>query len=112
MKSSHKDLKVNDQFDKWLQVNYGEHGEVMMHRGKIHEYLGMKIDHSVKGKVKISMIEYVENMLKYFPDKIKSTDTAITPASDGLFNEGQGKKLNQETCRCIPHNGCKSTILM
>jgi hypothetical protein len=27
---------------------------------------------------------------------MKSTDTVITPASDGLFNEGQGKKLDQK----------------
>jgi hypothetical protein len=32
LKSSHKDSKVNDQFDKWLQENYGEHGEVAIHR--------------------------------------------------------------------------------
>ncbi|WP_288992819.1 polyprotein of Ty1/Copia retrotransposon [uncultured Marinobacter sp.] len=96
LKSSHKDRKVNDQFDKWLQHNYGEHGEVTIHRGKIHEYLGMEIDYTTKGKVKIGMIEYVANMLNDFPEKIKSTDTAITPASDGLFNEGQGKKLDQD----------------
>jgi hypothetical protein len=34
LKSSHKDSKVNDQFDKWLQENYGEHGEVAIHQGK------------------------------------------------------------------------------
>jgi hypothetical protein len=96
LKSSHKDPKVNDQFDKWLQENYGEHGEVAIHRGKIHDYLGMEIDFSEKGKVKISMTEYVESMLEVFPEKIKSTDNAVTPASDGLFNEGQGKKLNEE----------------
>jgi hypothetical protein len=95
-KYSHKDSKVNDQFDKWLQDNYGEHGEVMIYWGKIHEYLGMELDFCEKGKVKISMIEYVENMLQDFPEKINSTDTAVTPASDGLFNEGQGKKLSQE----------------
>jgi hypothetical protein len=96
LKSSHKDSKVNDQFNKWLQHNYGAHGEVTIHRGKIHEYLGIEIDYSVKGEVKIGMIEYVENMLNNFPEKFKSTDTAITPGSYGLFNEGQGKKLNQE----------------
>jgi hypothetical protein len=68
----------------------------MIYRGKIHEYLGMEIDYSVKGKIKICMIKYVDNMLKDFPEKIKSTDTPITPASDGLSNEGQRKKLNQE----------------
>jgi hypothetical protein len=41
LKSSHKDSKVNDQFDKWLQENYGEQGEVAIHRGKKHNYLGM-----------------------------------------------------------------------
>jgi hypothetical protein len=56
----------------------------------------MEFDYSMKGKVKIGMIEYVENILKDFPEKIKSTDTAIMPAGDGLFNEVQGKKLNQE----------------
>jgi hypothetical protein len=96
LKSSQKDPKVNDQFNKWLQQNYGAHGEVTIHRGKIHGYLGMEIDYSKKGKVKIGMIEYVENMLNDFSEKIKSTDNAVTPASDGLFNEGQGKKLNQE----------------
>jgi hypothetical protein len=96
LKSSHKDSKVNDQFDKWLQENYGEHGEVAIHRGKIHDYLGMEIDFSEKGKVKIGMTEYVESMLEVFPEKIKSTDTAVTPVSDGLFNEGEGKKLNEE----------------
>jgi hypothetical protein len=31
LKSSHIDSKVNNQFDKWLQENYGEHGEVAIH---------------------------------------------------------------------------------
>jgi hypothetical protein len=93
LKSSHKDSKVNSQFDKWLQENYGEHGKVAIHRGKIHDYLGMEIDFSEKGKVKIGMTKYVESMLEVFLEKIKSTDTAVTPASDGLFNEGKGKKL-------------------
>jgi hypothetical protein len=96
LKSSHKDSKVNDQFDKWLQENYGEHGEVAIHRGKKHDYLGMELDFTEKGKVKTGMTEYVESMLEVFPEKIKSTDTAVTPASDGLFDEGQGKKLNEE----------------
>jgi hypothetical protein len=34
------------------------------------------------------MTEYVASMLEVFPEKLKSTDTAITPASNGLFNEG------------------------
>jgi hypothetical protein len=65
---------------------------VAIHQCKKHDYLGMKLDFTKKGKVKIGMTEYVESMLEVFPEKLKSTDTAVTPASDGLFNEGQGKK--------------------
>jgi hypothetical protein len=96
LKSSHKDSKVNNQFDTWLQENYGEHGEVAIHRGKKRDYLGMELDFTKKGKVKIGMTEYVERILEAFPEKLKSTDTAVTPAMDGLFNEGQRKKLNEE----------------
>mgnify|MGYP002176679840 FL=1 len=96
LKSSHKDKRVNDEFDKWLQKTYGEHGPVTAHRGKIHQYLGMEIDYSEDNKVKINMSKYVEDMLNDFPQKFKSTEVAKTPAGDGLFNQGQGGKLNQE----------------
>jgi hypothetical protein len=69
---------------------------VVIHQGKKHDYLGMALDFSEKGKVKIGMTKYVEGMLEDFLVKLKSTDTAVTPASDGLFNKGQGKKLNEE----------------
>jgi hypothetical protein len=39
LKSSHTNSRVNNELDKWLQENYGEHGEVTIHRGKIHDYL-------------------------------------------------------------------------
>jgi hypothetical protein len=56
----------------------------MIHWGKIHEYLGMEVDYSMKGKVKIGIIEYVENMIKNCPEKINfSTDSAVPSASDG-----------------------------
>jgi hypothetical protein len=57
LKSSHKDRKVKDQFDKWLQRNYGEHGEAVTHRGKIHDYLGMELDYSKAGNAKNGMIK-------------------------------------------------------
>ncbi len=49
----------------------------------------MELDFSKKGKVKIGMTKYVESMLKDFPEKLKSTDTAVTPASNGLFNKAK-----------------------
>jgi hypothetical protein len=96
LKSSHKDKRVNDQFDKWLQTKYREHGEVTTHHGKIHKYLGIELDYTKDGIVKIGMIKYVENMLNEFPGKLRSTEKATSPAGDSLFNQGQGKKLTTE----------------
>jgi hypothetical protein len=111
LKSSHIDPKINDQFEEWLQDNYGQHGKVVTHRGKIHEYLGMEIDYTEKGKVIFGMIKYVENMIKDFPMKLKSTDIAQTPAGDGLFNEGQGKKLPTERAEAYHTSVAKGLFL-
>jgi hypothetical protein len=96
LKSSRKGPRVNDKFEEWLQSNYGKHGKVINHRGKVHEYLGMEIDYTERGKVIFGMIKYVQNMIRDFPDKLKSIDIAKTPAGNGLFNQGQGRKLPTE----------------
>jgi hypothetical protein len=96
LKSSHINSRVNDELDKWLQDKYGEHGEVTIYRGKIHDYLGMQLDYSVQGKVKIGMIEYVSEMLKHFPQTFKEYEVATMPASNALFNKGQGRILHKE----------------
>jgi hypothetical protein len=98
LKSSHVETRVNDEFYKWLQKMYGSHKKVTVTRGKIHEYLGMKLDYSVPGKLIIDMKKYVEEMLNEFKIKLKTDDTAKTPAGDDLFDQkgGESKKLNEE----------------
>jgi hypothetical protein len=91
---SHKDPKVNDEFEKWLNKTYGEHGNVTTTRGGIHDYLGMTFDFSEKRKVKIDMINYMEAMVEDFSVKYKKTDTAPTPAAEDLFAEGESKNLD------------------
>ena len=99
--SSHINPKVNDNFDKWLQAKYGEHGKVKAHRGKVHDYLGMIFEYEDKGKVKVDMSSYVKNMLEDFPVKLKKSQTAATPAGEGLYNLGQGRKLNKEDAKAF-----------
>ncbi|KAL7568952.1 hypothetical protein ACA910_000696 [Epithemia clementina (nom. ined.)] len=67
LKCSHKNSRVNDDFAKWLEKTYGKHGKVKVHRGKVHEYLGMKLDYSEKKKLKVDMRDYVTGMLEAFP---------------------------------------------
>jgi hypothetical protein len=94
LNSSHKNSKVNDLFVEWLDRMYGEHGEVKVVRGKVHDYLGMTFDFSVGGKVKIHMKDYVKDMVDGFPVKI--TGTLPRGAPDDLFSEGKGAKLDKD----------------
>ncbi len=93
---SHKDPKVNDDFMNWLNKLYGNHGKVTVTRGDIHDYLGMKFDFSVRGKVMIDMIDYMESMVDDFSIKFKMMDTAPTPAAEDLFAEGEGDDLEPQ----------------
>ena len=41
--------------------------KLVVHRGKVHDYLGINFDLSEKGKVKIDMNPLLENILESFP---------------------------------------------
>ena len=101
--SSHKLPQVNDDIKKWLQQQYGGHGKVTAHQGKVHNYLGMIIDYTEKGKVKIDMVKYIKKMIEAFPMEIRKTDMALMPATECLFNKMQWKKLNKEQAESF-HN--------
>ena len=98
LKCSHKKKTVNDDFAQWLEKTYGQHGKVKVHCGKVHEYLGLKLDYSEKKKVKIDMRDYVKGMLDTFPMKFKKSETAATPAGEDLFGQksSNDKKLEKD----------------
>jgi len=85
LKASHKDSKAVDEFLECVQKTYGTIGKVKERRGKIHEYLGMKLDYTQKGKVIIDMTEYVESMAKSFPETNLQGTKVKTPWNDNLF---------------------------
>ena len=66
IKSSHVDPKVNDQFHAWLQKQYGDVVKVKSTRGKIHPYLGMKLDYTLGGKAQVDMTDYVRDVYEDF----------------------------------------------
>ncbi len=53
------------------------------HRGKVHDYLGMIFDFLAEGKVMITMMKYIKNIIRAFPEEITGTKTS--PAADHLF---------------------------
>lgn len=108
LKSSHKNPKVNDQFEKWLQGKCGGCGKAKAHQGKAHDHLGMQFDCRKKGKVKIDMPNCVQDMLDEFPVKFEKTQTAKSPADNTLFSKGNGKKptaTQSEKCHTVVAKG-------
>ena len=63
IKASKVEAEVVTRIEKWLRKTY-EHlfkdgsGKMKLCRGKIHDYLGMNLDYTIKGEVKITMIPY------------------------------------------------------
>ena len=55
-----------------------------VHRGKVHDYLGMDLDFSTANTLKIGMIKYIKKIHEDFPEDIKSA--AAIRAANHLFN--------------------------
>jgi hypothetical protein len=90
-KLSHRKEKIMDTMIEYLREEYESifedgPGAMTVSRGKIHKYLGMTLDYTVCGQVKITMFDYVKEILTAF-DKAESkgggTKTSAVP--DSLF---------------------------
>ena len=81
LKVSHCDPNQVTIFGEWLSKKYGL--AVATHQGKVHNYLGMIFDFLAKGKVMVTMMEYIKNIIKDFPEEITATITSH--ATDHLF---------------------------
>jgi len=75
---------------------------LMMTHGKVLEYLGMTLEYTSKGKVKISIYEYIEKMLAELPSDMDGVSK--TPAALDLFNTDEGaEKLPEEKVQLFHH---------
>ena len=102
LKSSHVDRKVNDEFRKWLDMKYGDDklGRVRAVRGKRHNYLGMVLDYSTPKKLKLSMKNYIQNMVKEFPEPVEEVKC---PWNENLFKTNDDAKQLQKDKADIFH---------
>jgi hypothetical protein len=93
LKVSHVNKMYIDDFITWIKQAYGSIGEVKTTRGKIHEYLGMKLDYSVKRQVIIDMVDYVNKMITEFPDKDLKGVRVTSPWNENLFKVNEASPL-------------------
>ena len=90
MKVIHMDAGVVTRMSVCLQKTYERlfddgSGAMKLKQGKIHEYLGMQLDFSVAGQVKITMFDYIQENLEDFHKYDLNKTIYRTPAADHLF---------------------------
>ena len=80
-------------------------GAMTVCRGKIHKYLGMTLDFSVKGQVKISMLDYIDEIVKSFEEADpKGKETKSSAAPSDLFTVNRDCKKPPEKRAVQFHN--------
>jgi hypothetical protein len=91
VKISHVSEDVNTDIIKRINDKFGKESPITITRGKVHDYLGMTLDYSEKGKVKIKMMDYVDKMLADLPAEMDGE--APSPAANDLLtvNDDQTK---------------------
>jgi hypothetical protein len=102
IKMSHKDSNEVTKVIEWPKGIYGDNMHVS--RGLVHEYLGMTLDYTVKGEVKITIVDYLKGVIGYFPEAIDGT--APTAASEHVFNVRPDEErvlLEEERARAFHH---------
>ena len=100
LKISHVDPEEVTKMCNKLKELYGE---IVVHRGKVHDYLGMQLTFKDDGKLDVNMVPYVNETSKMFPEELNGI--VRTPAADCLLNVNpNGIKL--DTKKTVPHSSC------
>jgi hypothetical protein len=95
LKISHLDLSVIEDIVAKLNDEFGQFAPFTATYGDVHEYLGMTLDFSEPGKVKIIMADYINKVLSELDEYFNGI--ATTPATSNLFNiRTEAEKLNKE----------------
>jgi hypothetical protein len=97
-KLSHRNSRANDNIIDWLRREYESifedgSGKMTISRGRVHKYLGMTLDYTVRGRVNISMFDYVDEIINAF-DKAepKGGGTKSSAAPDDLFKVDEDRE--------------------
>ena len=89
LKVSHRNTYIVTCMAHWLQKTYqcifsDRLGTMKVSHGKVHDYLGKKLDFTKPGAVKVTMILYLREILTEFSKFDDSAKTANSPAANHL----------------------------
>ena len=111
LKVLHADSTVVDVMIESIKQEFGQKLDVTVCRGKIHNYLGLRMDFSEKGQVVLTMHDFISELLKEVPDELLRGPSS-SPASNHLFQVNEAAmKLNDETAVLYHHLTAKLLYL-
>jgi hypothetical protein len=115
-KLSHILPKEMDRMIQWLKEEYESifedgSGQMAVSRGKVHTYLGMTLDYATPGRVKITMFDYIQEILVAFEKaEPKGGGTKNSAAPANLFTIDEDcEKLKEEKATAF-HNLVAKTL--
>ena len=91
-------------------------GEMKVHRGKVHKYLGMSLDFTNKGQCIVTMNDYLAEIVIAYDLAIAKHDDGFlpitkqryeTPAPENLFTVNEDCDRNGSR---FPHRHCKDVV--
>jgi hypothetical protein len=94
--------RINDEFGKEAPITFT--------RGKVHDYLGITLDYSKRGKVKIKMLDYVDKMLADLPDEMDGE--ARSPAANHLLTVNDDQIKVDEKKAQLFHTYVEKTLFL
>jgi hypothetical protein len=110
LKISHVSMEAIEGVLDMLNDRYGKKKPLVTTRGKVHEYLGMTLDFSVNGKVRVIMQDYIEEMCVKLEEEMGGI--AATPAAAHLFTvNNEPVLLDEKASESFHHYTAKLLFL-
>ena len=111
MKMYHVMQEVLEDLLTSLNKEFGKEAPLMVTWGETHNYLGMAIDYTIPGKVKITMLDFVQGVLDECPEDLMKGPSS-THAANHLFNvDPESKNLGNEKASRFHHLTAKLLYL-
>ena len=99
---SHKSSRVVDSIIAWLESEYSRVDKMMIRQGKVHNYLGMRLDFFKPGKVMVDIEAYLDEIFHHLPSDMDGNTT--TPSAEHLLKtHSNAGMLDKETAHFFHH---------
>ncbi len=101
---SHESSRVVDKTFKWLRVFEDSSFAMRVHKGKVHKYLRMSLDFSHKGKVFVTMHDYLDGIIETYDAAKDKHDDGFLPVTKQRYETPASKNLFtvDEDCEKMP----------